>query len=91
MIHKFKVLRSSESTNGGFINAIETTTTIKVLDQNKTTSHVYAIKTDEPVEIGSEFDLDLDAFEIKSYKTEYINTKGQTIVGENKWLHTKLV
>ena len=91
MLHKFKVLRSSESPKGGFINALETTTSMKVLGQVKTTKHIVSIKTDEAVEVGSEFDLDTDAFEIRTYTNEYLDPKtGELRIGENKWLHAKL-
>lgn len=91
MIYKFTVLRSTQSTKGGYINALQAETTRKVLGSTKTTKHLVNMKTDSAIEVGSEHEIDLDQFEIKTYVNNYINADGIEVVGENKWLHEKLV
>ncbi len=91
MKYNFEVIRSTESKNGGFINTLQTETTMKVLGVAKTTKHLYSLKTEESVEVGSKHELDMANFEVKTYVSEYVDPKtGEVRHGENKWLHEKL-
>lgn len=93
MTYKFEVIGSDASKNGGFINRLQTETTMKVLGVAKTTKHIYHLKTEESVEVGSIHELDLANFEVKTYKgSEYVDkTTGEVRQGsDNKWLHERL-
>jgi hypothetical protein len=89
----FKVIRSSESTNGGFVTTLETELAHKcpVTGEPKTSKKLFAIKTPVVAEVGKEVKIELNDYEVHVYESKYIDEKtGEERTGQNNWLHRKV-
>ena len=86
---KVIVEKSTESSNGGFINKLvnKETKTVEVLGVTKTAEikKTYYLKTDESVAEGLETEIDMDQFSI----TERPFTAADGTEMQLKWLHIK--
>jgi hypothetical protein len=87
---KFKVLKSTLSSNGGYVNTIEGLSESTVFGVKKTTKHRFLIKTDEVIEVGVEHDLPLGEYtqERRESQVPDRNT-GEEITIVSVWLHKK--
>lgn len=94
---KFKVIKSTLSTKGGFVNTIEGESTLSIFGATKTTKHRYLIKTDTELKVGTEQQLDLAAFtrttlqQVQSEGSEFgrdvVTAAGVVRVSTTNWLH----
>lgn len=85
MERNFKVIKSTESTKGGFVNTIETESTIKIFGVDKTTRNRFLMKTDGVVALGTQQVIDLDEYNQVPRSSEL---DGRTIT--STWLHRKV-
>jgi hypothetical protein len=96
---KFKVISSTLSTNGGYVNRIEGESTMSIFGVNKTTKHRYSIKTDTELKVGAEQELDLNQFSIANvqqvqavgseFGRDVVTAQGVVRVSTSNWLHAK--
>jgi hypothetical protein len=92
MKYNFVVKSSTQSSNGGFINKIETTTEKQVLGVKKLTKHAFLLKTEDQVEVGSVHELDLADYNQVTRATEVASNEDpdKMIVLTSIWLHEKI-
>lgn len=75
-MNTFKVEKSTESENGGFVNTITAQIgTKKVFGQEVPVKLRFCIKTPTEVAVGTEQELDLDEFNITEYKSDQGTTR----------------
>lgn len=88
----FKVIRSSESKNGGFVTTLETQVnyTCPITGQVATTKKQVAVKTPVAAEVGVEVKIDLTQYTFEVYESTYVDeATGEERVSKNTWLHRK--
>ncbi len=83
---KFIVTKSTESTNGGYINTLKTTKVINVLGVQKTVNAFFLLKTDEKVPVDSEHNLNLADFKME--ERPWVDDNGEART--STWLHVKV-
>lgn len=96
---KFKVISSTLSTRGGYVNRIEGQSVMSIFGVNKTTNHRYSIKSDAELKVGAEQELDLNEFTIdpvqqvqlsgSQFGRDTVTTQGVVRVSTAVWLHAK--
>ena len=86
---KFKVTKSTKSTNGGFVNTLEGVSTSKVFGVTKTTKHKFLFKTDEEIPVGTEDELVLSDYNQNAFTSDVLDEHGETITITSVWLHKK--
>lgn len=87
---KFKCIKSTASSKGGFINKLSSTSTIDVFGVKKTISETYYLKTDTAIAEGKEDIIPMEMFKVEERPFEYVDeTTGEVTAMNLKWLHAK--
>ncbi len=86
MKQEFTVIKSTESTNGGYVNTIETEKVTTVFGVKKTSKLRFLIKSDEEIAVGTKDQLDLAAFQ--QVQRESVVEDGTVIT--STWLHQRV-
>ena len=82
----FTVVKSTESSNEGFVNTLETVVKTKVFGVDKSSKLRFLMKTDEQVTVGTSAELDL---------ANYVQVKRESVLDDgtvinSTWLHDKV-
>ena len=92
MLEKFKCVKSTESSKGGFVNTIvtEQTKSVEVFGQMKedVIKRTYYIKTPKAIAVNSTADLDLGKFRVVERPYTFVDEEtGEEKTIACKWLH----
>ena len=90
---KFTVVTCNPNEKGGFVFKLEVVELAKVFGMTKSVKRTYYIGgMPEAVEVGTEFEEEMDNFEVKEYDYTFRNEEtGNDETIQLKWLHVKTI
>jgi hypothetical protein len=87
---QFTVIKSTESSKGGFVNTLETVKTTTVFGVAKTTKRRFLMKTDAALAEGQQEELELGNYNIVEFSNTVLDENNVEKVLTSSWLQDKI-